>query len=148
VRPCGRARGVAGVGVVYHYVYTGVGVSDKTYGSTIYLLYGIGQGSCAYHILWALLNQLLIATLGEKFTCVRIVVIDSVEEQSRPGDSFVDDTTTGTITDDPWLEPVSTDQAELITSKEVCITKLEEIIQFFLDLLQVTGGYLAPEKCV
>jgi hypothetical protein len=25
---------------------------------------------------------------------------------------------------------------------------MEEIIQFFLDLLQVTGGDLAPEKCV
>jgi hypothetical protein len=25
---------------------------------------------------------------------------------------------------------------------------MEEIIQFFLDLLQVTGGDLSPEKCV
>jgi hypothetical protein len=25
---------------------------------------------------------------------------------------------------------------------------MEEIIQFFLDLLQVTGGDLAPDKCV
>jgi hypothetical protein len=25
---------------------------------------------------------------------------------------------------------------------------MEEIIQFFLDLLQVTGGDLPPEKCV
>jgi hypothetical protein len=25
---------------------------------------------------------------------------------------------------------------------------MEEVIQFFLDLLQVTGGDLAPEKCV
>jgi hypothetical protein len=25
---------------------------------------------------------------------------------------------------------------------------MEDIIQFFLDLLQVTGGDLAPEKCV
>jgi hypothetical protein len=25
---------------------------------------------------------------------------------------------------------------------------MEKIIQFFLDLIQVTGGDLAPEKCV
>jgi hypothetical protein len=48
-----------------HHVCTGLGVLDKTYGSTIdRLLYGIGQGSCASPILWALINQLLLTTLG------------------------------------------------------------------------------------
>jgi hypothetical protein len=28
------------------------------------------------------------------------------------------------------------------------VKRMEDIIQFFLDLLQVTGGDLAPEKCV
>jgi hypothetical protein len=77
-------------------------------------LYGIGQGSCASPILWALIHQLLLAALGEKFTCICLLAIDGVEEHIRPGDSFVDDTTTGTTNDDPGLEPVSTDQAELI----------------------------------
>jgi hypothetical protein len=132
-----------------HNVCTGFGVSDKTYGSTTdKLLYGIGQGSCASPILWALINQLLIAALGKKLTCIHLVAIDGVEEHNRPGDSFVDDTTTGTTNDDPGLEPASTDQVELTTSEETLIAKMEEIIQFFLDLLQVTGGDLAPEKCV
>jgi hypothetical protein len=86
--------------------------------------------------------------LGEKFTCIRLVAIDSEEEHIRLGDSFVDDTTTGTTNDDPELEPVSSDIAELTTSEETLIAKMEEIIQFFFDLLQVTGGDLAPEKCV
>jgi hypothetical protein len=55
---------------------------------------------------------------------------------------------TGTTYNYPELEPVSTDQAELTTSEEALITKMVEIIQFFLDLLQVTGVDLAPEKCV
>jgi hypothetical protein len=93
-----------------HHVCTGFGVSDKTYGSTIdKLLYGIGQGSCAYPILWALINQLILAALGEKITCIRMVAIDGVEEHIRPGESFVYDTTTGTTNDDPGLESVSTD---------------------------------------
>jgi hypothetical protein len=100
-----------------HHVCTGFGVSDKTYGSTIdKLLYGIGQDNCASPILWALVNKLLLATLGEKFTCIRFVAIDGVEEHIRPGDSFVDDTTTGSTNDDPELEPAPTEQAELTTS--------------------------------
>jgi hypothetical protein len=33
-------------------------------------------------------------------------------------------------------------------SEEELIAKIQDIIQFFLDVLQVTGGDLAPEKCV
>jgi hypothetical protein len=101
-----------------HHVCTGFRVSDKKYGSTINkLLYGIGQGSCASTILWEFLDQLLLASLGEKFTCIRLVAIDGVEEHIRPVDSFVDDTTTGSTNDDPKLEPVSTAQDEMTTSE-------------------------------
>jgi hypothetical protein len=132
-----------------HHVCTGFGVSDKTYGSTTEKLpYGIGQGSCASPILWALINQLLLAALGEKFTCICSVAIDGKEEHIRLGDSFVDDTTTGSTNDDSKLEPVSHNISDLTSSEEKLIAKMEEIIQFFLDLLQVTGGDLAPEKCV
>jgi hypothetical protein len=134
---------------IEHHVCTGFGVSDKIYGSTTEkLLYGIGQGSCASPILWALINQLLLAAPGEKFTCIRLVAIDGEEEHIRPGDSFVDDTTTGTTNDDSKLEPIPHDISDLTSSEETLIAKMEEIIQFFLDLLQFTGGYLAPEKCV
>jgi hypothetical protein len=101
-----------------HHVCTGFGVSDKTYGSTTKeLLYGIGQGSCASPILWALINQLLLAALGEKFTCIRLVAIDGKEEHIRPVDSFIDDTTTGSTNNDPELEPVPHDIFELTTSE-------------------------------
>jgi hypothetical protein len=63
-----------------HHVCTGFRVSDKTYGSTTEkLLFVIGQGSCASTILWALINQLLLAALGEKFSCIRLVAIDGKE---------------------------------------------------------------------
>jgi hypothetical protein len=59
-----------------HHVATAYGVSDKTYSSTLdKLLYGIGQGSCASLILWALLNQLLLTALGEEFECIRLVSV-------------------------------------------------------------------------
>jgi hypothetical protein len=62
-----------------HHVCTAFGILDRTDVSTIHkLMYGIGQGSCASTILWALINQLLLTALGENFTCVRLVVIDGV----------------------------------------------------------------------
>jgi hypothetical protein len=79
-----------------HHISTVYGVSDKTYSSTLEkLLYGIGQGGCASPILWALLNKLLLTALGEKFDCIRLIAVDGVKEHVRPGDAFVDDTTTG-----------------------------------------------------
>jgi hypothetical protein len=131
-----------------HHVCTGFGVSEKYGSTTKTLIYGIGQGRCSSPIMWALINQILLADLGEKFTCIRLVAIDGEEEHIRPGDSFVDNTTTGTTNDDSELEPVSHVISDLTSSKETLIAKMEEIIQFFLDLLQVTGGELAPEKCV
>jgi hypothetical protein len=109
-----------------HHLCTGFGVLDKTYGSTTEkLLYGIGKGSCASPIMWALINQILLEALGYKFTCIRLVAIDGEEEHIRPGDSFVDDTTTGPTNDDSELEPVSHDISELTSSKETLIAKME-----------------------
>jgi hypothetical protein len=132
---------------VEHHVCTGFGVSDKAYGSTTEkLLYGIGQGSCASPILWALINQLLLAPLGEKFTCIRLVVIDGEEEHIRPSDSFVDDTTTGTTNDESDLEPVSHVISDLTSSEETLIAKIKEIIK---KIPRPTSGHrrrLCPQK--
>jgi hypothetical protein len=133
---------------IEHHVCTGFGVSEKIWINHKKLLYGKGQGGCASPILWALINQLLLAALGEKFTCIRLVVINGNEEHIRPGDSFVEDTMTGSTNHDPELEPVSYDISELTSSEETLIAKMEEIIQLFLDLLQVTGGDLSPKKCM
>jgi hypothetical protein len=89
-----------------HHIATGYDVSDKTYSSTPEkLLYGIRQGGCASPILWALLNQLLLTALREKFDCIRLVSVDGKEEHVRPGESVVDDTTTGVTNDDITMDP-------------------------------------------
>jgi hypothetical protein len=101
-----------------HHISTGYGVSDKTYSSTLEkLLYGIGQGGCASPISWALLNQLLLTALGDKFDCIGLIAVDGVEEHVRPGDAFVDDTTTGVTNDDTTIEPVDTEVTALTLSK-------------------------------
>jgi hypothetical protein len=132
-----------------HHIGTGFGVSDISYSSTVEkLLYGIGQGSCSSPILWAFLNQMILTALEEKYDCITLVSVDRSTISTRPGDSFMDDTTNGTTDEDVTKDPVPIDEKELISDEEAMVKRMEDIIQFFLDLLQVTGGDLAPEKCV
>jgi hypothetical protein len=65
---------------------------------------------------------------------------------TRPGDSFMDDTTTGATHDDVPSEPTDVSEQEINEEKEKLVAKLEDIIQFFMDCLQVIGGDLAPEN--
>jgi hypothetical protein len=46
------------------------------------------------------------------------------------------------------MEHVSVEEEALMWSEEERIANMQDIIQFFLDVLQVTGGDLAPAKCV
>jgi hypothetical protein len=132
-----------------HHISTGYGISEATYSSTVYkFLYGIGQGCCSSPILWALLNQLIMTALGEKFDCINLVSVDNIMTNTSPGDSFVDDTTTGVTSDDTARDPVPIEVTDLTADEAELIDQMQVVIQFFLDLLQVTGGYLAPEKCV
>jgi hypothetical protein len=57
-----------------------------------------------------------------------------------PGNSFVDDTTYGATYDDTTAEPNSSNVQELAEREEELIGHMEEIRQYFLDLLQVTGA--------
>jgi hypothetical protein len=71
-----------------------------------------------------------------------------VAEHVRTGDFFVDDTTMGVTNDDTTMETVPVEVSDLTKSEEEMIGQMEIIIKFFIGLLQVTGGDLAPEKCV
>jgi hypothetical protein len=70
------------------------------------LLYGISQGIFSSLCVLALLNQQLLMALGEEFDCISLVSIDGTTTDTRPGDSFVDDTTTGATYDNHNLEPI------------------------------------------
>jgi hypothetical protein len=59
----------------------------------------------------------------------------------------VDDTTTGATDDNHNLEAIPSSVRGLTQEEDSLVARIEDIIQFFLDLLQVIGGDLAPEKC-
>jgi hypothetical protein len=128
-----------------HHISTGYGISEATYSITVdKLLYGIGQGSCSSPILWALLNQLIMPELGEKFGCIKLVSVENITTNKNPGDSFVNDTTTGVTSDDTSREPVPLEETDRTADEAKLIDQMQVLIQFFLDLLQVTGGDIAP----
>jgi hypothetical protein len=124
-----------------HHISTGYRISEIMYSGTAEkLLYGIGQGSCSSPILWALLNQLILTALGETSECITLVSVDKSKTSTKPGDLFVDDTTTGVTSDNTNREPVSNEETELTADKDDLVEQMQVVIQFFLDLLQVTGG--------
>jgi hypothetical protein len=125
---------------IQHHICTVFSVNQDTYGFFIdKLLYGIRQGSCALAILWALLSHIILAALEERFDCIRLEEVDGVKAHIRPGDSFIDDTTCGATYDNVDMEPVPASVTHLTDGEEALVNRIEEIIQFFLDLLQVTG---------
>jgi hypothetical protein len=89
-----------------------------------------------------------MTALGGKFDCIKLVSVDNSTTNTRSVDSFVDDTTTGVTSDDTAREPVPLEETDLTANEAKLIDQMQVVIQFFLDLLQVTGGDLAPEKCV
>jgi hypothetical protein len=131
-----------------HHVVTRFRASETSYKSTMdKLLYVISQGRCSSLIVWDLLSQLLLTTLGEKFDFISLVSVDGKTTDTRPGDSFMDDTTTGAPDDNHKLDTIPSSGRGLTQEEESLVARMEDIIQFFLDLLQVTGGDLEPEKC-
>jgi hypothetical protein len=86
--------------------------------------------------------------LGGKFDCIKLVSVDSITTSTTPGDSFVDDTTTGVTYDDIAREPVPLEETDLTADEAELIDQMHVVIQFFLDLFWVRGGDLAPEKYV
>jgi hypothetical protein len=59
----------------------------------------------------------------------------------------MDETTTGATYNNHNLDPIPASIRGLIQEEESLVARMEVIIQFFLDILQVTGDDLAPKKC-
>jgi hypothetical protein len=112
------------------------------------LLHSIGHGRCSSPIVWALLNQLLLMALGKEFDCISLVSVDGKTTDTRPGDSFVEDKSTEAKYYNQNHDPIPSLVRRLTREEESLVARMEVIIQFFLNLLQVAGGNLAPEKCV
>jgi hypothetical protein len=59
----------------------------------------------------------------------------------------VDETNTGATHDDVSSKLTNVNEQELTEEEEKLVAKMGEIIQFFVDFLQVIGGNLCQKKC-
>jgi hypothetical protein len=84
--------------------------------------------------------------LEDKYVCITLVSVYKSTTSKIPSHSFVENTTTGTTYDDVTKEPILVEKKELTRDEEAMVKRMEDIIQFFMDLLQVMGWELAPEK--
>jgi hypothetical protein len=85
--------------------------------------------------------------LGEKVDCIHLLEVNGTSTHMKPGGSFVDDTMRGVASDDMHADPTLSCIDNLTPEEDLHVVRMEEIIQFFLDYLQVTGGDIAPDKC-
>jgi hypothetical protein len=74
--------------------------------------------------------------------------VDGRMTDTHPCESFVYATATCAPCDIHHLKTIPSSGSEFAQEEEGLVARMEEIMQFFLNLLQVTGGDLAPEKCV
>jgi hypothetical protein len=88
-----------------------------------------------------------MTALGEKNECITLVSVNNSKTSTRPGDSFVDDKTTCVTCDNTTMELFSIDENELTEDEVELIEQMQVAIQFFLDLLQVTGVLLQRNTC-
>ncbi len=118
-----------------HWVRTGYGDSDKSYGGPKWItqMHGIGQGNGAGLAIWAVLSTPLLNILRTKgFGCSFISPL-SREYTSFVGYAFVDDT--GVI-----VSFLSTDP-----SKSIPLT-LQGAVDLWEGSLKATCGAIVPEK--
>jgi hypothetical protein len=98
------------------------------------IMYGIGEDSCASPIIWALMNQLLMMAIEDKFDCIHLVEVGGFTIHSIPDNSFVDDTMSGITNDDVTMDSVQSTKPAMTLKYKALITKMEDIIQFFAGL--------------
>jgi hypothetical protein len=75
-----------------------------------------------------------LTALGEEFDCISLVSVDGKTTYTRPGDSFVDDTTTGATDDNHNFEPISSLVRGITQEEDSLVARMEVLIQFFLEL--------------
>jgi hypothetical protein len=63
-----------------------------------------------------------------EFDCIKLISVDNSTTNTRPGDSFVDDTMTGVTSDDTAREPVSLEEMDLTIDEVQLIDQMQVVI--------------------
>jgi hypothetical protein len=129
------------------FIKTGCGVSERSYQSTEQKqTFGLGQGSTAASDIWCIVHGILMHTIATYFDGVIFVSVSGLIQHKRVGEGLIDDTglaysaLSSTKISSATLKDFSPDESALFD-------KMQKMIQFSLELIQVAGGDLNISKC-
>jgi hypothetical protein len=120
-----------------HRVRTAYGDSDKEYGWNNHVgawklpPQGVLQGNGCGPAIWTIISSFLFSILGDKGFRNSFVSAISKDLLELAGFAYVDDT----------------DLIQTANDVTVAVKKMIDLLDFWTQLVEVTGGMLAPEKC-
>jgi hypothetical protein len=126
-------------------VKTAYGVSAESYRSTLTeLLFVIGQYSTAAMDIFGVLHGLVMHAAALAFMGILFLSVSGTLRHEIIGEGFIDDTGLGTT--NPYSTDITSTKKGLTNEEHTLHKKVNGIIQFFLNLLHVTGGDLNTSK--
>jgi hypothetical protein len=128
------------------HIKTGGGVSDSFYQSTDKKqTFGLGQGSTAATDMWCIIHGIIMHTVATYFIGIILVSVSGMRQHKRIGECLIDDT--GLVASaQSSTETTPSHHKQFSPDISALFIKMQKILQFFLELLQVAGGDLNIAK--
>jgi hypothetical protein len=126
---------------------TGFGVSDSFYQ---YMddkqTFGVGQGSTAAPDIWSIIHGILMHTFTTYFIGIILVSVSDTVQHKRVDEGLIDDTGLAASVQSSTKIPPTRNE-DVSPDESALLLKMQNILQFFLELLHVASGDLDIAKC-
>jgi hypothetical protein len=129
------------------YIKTGIGISERYYQSSISKQsFGLGQGYTAASDIWCVIHGVLMHTLASAYIGFAMFSVSSKIVHKRIGEGLIDDN--GLVVSAQSSTYITSTHVKCFTPDEdILFSRMKQMIQFSLELLQVAGGDLTISKC-
>jgi hypothetical protein len=121
------------------YIKTALGVSESFYQSSEEKqTFGLGQGSTAATDMWCIINVLSMHTVAAYFIGIIPISVSGMIQHKRIGEGLIDDTRLAASAQSS-IEMTPLRHKQFTPDESSLFVKMQKILQFFLELLQVAG---------
>jgi hypothetical protein len=129
------------------YIKTGCGVSDSFYQSTNdKQTFGIGQGSNAATDIWCIIHRIIMHTVATYLIGIILVSVSGMIHHTRIGEGLIDDTGIAASAQSS-TETTPSRHKQFSPDESALFIKMQKILHFVVELLQVARGDLSIAKC-
>jgi hypothetical protein len=137
-----RQHGVNANVILKWEMVVGVGVSKRYYQSTAHKqTFGLVPSSTAASDIWCIIHDILMHMFATYFIAIIFVSVSSSVLHNHVGEGLIDKT--GLVTSaQSSIESTPSGIRSLSPDEAALFTRMQNILQFFLELLQVAGGDL------